>query len=61
MLFDDLEHRQPRFLVDLAPAAWNGYDRFPLSRYPALDAYVRAHYLERDRVAGVRIYERNRP
>jgi 4-amino-4-deoxy-L-arabinose transferase-like glycosyltransferase len=61
MLFDDLEHRRPRFLVDLAPAAWNGYDRFPLSRYPALDAYVRAHYLERDRVAGVRIYERNRP
>jgi 4-amino-4-deoxy-L-arabinose transferase-like glycosyltransferase len=61
MLFDDLDHRRPRFLVDLAPAAWNGYDRFPISRYPALDAYLRAHYRERDRVAGVRIYERSRP
>jgi 4-amino-4-deoxy-L-arabinose transferase-like glycosyltransferase len=61
MLFDDLDRRQPRFLVDVAPAAWNGYDRFPLSRYPRLDTYVRAHYRERDRVAGVIIYERNRP
>ncbi len=61
MLFDDLDRRQPRFLVDVAPAAWNGYDRFPLSRYPRLDAYVRAHYRERDRVDGVVIYERSRP
>ncbi len=61
MLFDDLDRRQPRFLVDLAPAAWNGYDRFPLSRYPRLDAYVRTHYRERDRVDGVVIYERSRP
>ncbi len=61
MLFDDLDRRQPRFLVDVAPAAWNWYDRFPMSRYPRLDAYVRAHYRERERVAGVVIYERSRP
>ena len=61
MLFHDLDRRRPRFLVDVAPAGWNGYDRFPISRYPALDAYVRTHYRERDRVAGVRIYERDRP
>ena len=60
LLFDDLNRRQPPLLVDLAPAGWNGYDRFPLSRYPRLDAYVRAHYRERDRVAGAVIYERSR-
>jgi 4-amino-4-deoxy-L-arabinose transferase-like glycosyltransferase len=60
MLFDDLDRRCPRFLVDVAPAGWNGYDRFPLTRYPRLAAYVRAHYRERDRVDGVVIYERSR-
>ncbi len=61
MLFDDLDRRQPRLLVDLAPGAWDRYDRFPISRYPRLEAYVRAHYRERDRVDGVVVYERRRP
>jgi hypothetical protein len=58
MLFDDLARRRPRFFVDPSPAGWDGYRLFPLARYPRLEAYVRAHYAERDRVAGVVIYER---
>jgi MFS family permease len=59
MLFDDLARRRPRFLVDPTPAGWDGYGLFPLARYPRLYAYVRAHYVERDHVGGVVIYERS--
>jgi 4-amino-4-deoxy-L-arabinose transferase-like glycosyltransferase len=58
-LFDDLERRRPRLFVDLSPAGWNSYDRFPVSRYPLLAAYLKARYRERSRVAGVVIYERD--
>jgi hypothetical protein len=58
MLFEDLDRRRPRFFLDPSPAGWDGYRRFPLSRYPRLQAYVRTHYAERDEVAGVTIYER---
>jgi hypothetical protein len=61
MLLDDLDRRQPRLLVDLAPAGWNSYDRFPISRYPRLERYVRAHYRERARVDGVVVYQRILP
>lgn len=59
MLFDDLERRRPRFFIDPSPAGWDGYRLFPLTRYPRLQAYVRKHYMERDVVAGVIIYERS--
>lgn len=59
MLFDDLARRKPRFLLDASAAGWDGYGRFPLTRYPRLSDYVRAHYVERERVAGVVIYERS--
>jgi hypothetical protein len=61
MLFDDLARRRPRFFVDASPAGWDGYRLFPLSRYPRLQVYVREHYVERERVAGVVIYERSVP
>jgi len=38
MLFADLERRRPALLVDAAAAGWNGYDKFPLARYPRLRA-----------------------
>lgn len=58
-LFLDLEGRQPRWILDAAAAGWDGYGPFPISRYPRLDAYVRAHYVLAERVDGVAFYERS--
>ena len=58
MLFSDLEQRRPRLFVDAAAAGWDGYDKFPLARYPRLGAYVATHYDRRDVVSGVVIYTR---
>ena len=44
MLFADLERRRPALFVDAAAAGWDGYDKFPIARYPRLRAYVDAHY-----------------
>jgi hypothetical protein len=59
MLFDDLERRRPWLLVDAAAAGWDGYDKFPLARYPRLAAYVARHYARADVVDGVVIYRRS--
>ena len=60
MLFADLEARQPALLVDAAAAGWDGYDKFPLGRYPRLRAYVDAHYRPAEVDAGVVLYRRLR-
>ena len=58
MLFTDLEHRRPPLFVDAAAAGWDGYDKFPLTRYPKLAAYVAKHYRLLESPAGVRLYRR---
>jgi hypothetical protein len=60
MLFSDLERRRPALLVDAAAAGWDGYDKFPIARYPRLRAYVDAHYVQIDVRAGVVLYRRLR-
>lgn len=60
MLFADLEQRQPALLVDAAAAGWDGYEKFPLARYPRLRAYVDAHYRPAEVRAGVVLYRRLR-
>lgn len=59
MLFADLDRRQPRLIVDVAAAGWDRYGPFRMERYPRLAAYVRAHYVEREQVDGVMLYERS--
>jgi hypothetical protein len=58
MLFADLERRRPALFVDAAAAGWDGYDKFPLARYPRLRAYVDRHYRPVDVRAGVVLYRR---
>ena len=58
MLFADLERRRPALFVDAAAAGWDGYDKFPLARYPRLRAYVDAHYRPVEVSAGVVLYRR---
>jgi hypothetical protein len=58
MLFADLERRRPALFVDAAAAGWDGYDKFPLARYPRLRAWVDQHYRQAEAPAGVVIYRR---
>jgi hypothetical protein len=58
MLFTDLRDRRPLLFVDASAAGWDGYDKYPLSRYPRLAAYVAATYDRIEEVAGVVIYRR---
>ena len=58
MLFSDLDQRRPTLFVDAAAAGWDGYDKFPISRYPRLQAYVDSHYRRADVRAGVVLYRR---
>jgi len=58
MLFADLERRRPTLFVDAAAAGWDGYDKFPLARYPRLRAYVDRHYEPVETRAGVVLYRR---
>jgi hypothetical protein len=58
MLFADLEQRRPALFVDAAAAGWDGYDKFPLVRYPRLRTYVDQHYRPVEVRAGVVLYRR---
>ena len=60
MLFADLEQRRPSLFVDAAAAGWDGYDKYPVSRYPRLRAYVAEHYRQVEVRAGVALYRRLR-
>lgn len=60
MLFSDLDTRRPTLFVDAAAAGWDGYEKYPLVRYPALRAYVDRHYVVAETVDGVVIYRRRR-
>ncbi len=58
MLFDDLERRRPALFVDAAAAGWDGYGKYPLTRYPRLRGYVDKHYRSVETRAGVVLYRR---
>jgi hypothetical protein len=60
MLFADLEQRRPALIVDAAAAGWDGYGKYPLSRYPRLRAYVDQNYRPVEVRAGVVLYRRLR-
>ncbi|MEO5768456.1 MAG: hypothetical protein ABIS92_08900 [Polyangia bacterium] len=59
MLFEDLERQRPALFVDAAAAGWDGYEKFPLARYPRLRDYVDAHYRPVEVSAGVVLYRRD--
>ena len=58
MLFADLDRRRPALFVDAAAAGWDGYDKFPIARYPRLRAYVERNYRRAEVDAGVVLYRR---
>jgi hypothetical protein len=58
MLFADLELRRPLLFVDAAAAGWDGYDKFPVDRYPELARYRAEHYRPVESEQGVILYVR---
>jgi hypothetical protein len=58
MLFADLELRRPLLFVDAAAAKWDGYEKFPVDRYPELARYRAEHYRPVEAEQGVIIYVR---
>jgi hypothetical protein len=58
MLFEDLERRRPALFIDAAAAGWDGYAKFPISRYPQLGAYLAAHYRKIGEADHVVLYRR---
>ena len=58
MLFANLRDRRPLLFIDASAAGWDGYDKYPLSRYRRLRAYVDQHYRPVEVSAGVVVYRR---
>jgi hypothetical protein len=58
MAVEDLARNRPALLLDTAPHDVKHYGRFPVHRWPALGAYVDAHYRAGLTVAGVVFYRR---
>ena len=58
LLFQDLERSRATFILDTAPAGIFRWDRYPLSDFPRLQAYVAAHYEDAGSVDQVRVYRR---
>jgi 4-amino-4-deoxy-L-arabinose transferase-like glycosyltransferase len=56
MFAQDLAVRRPKVFVDTSPGNLGGYGKFPLSRFPRLQAIVDRNYALSDDVAGARLY-----
>jgi hypothetical protein len=54
----DLEQDPPAFVLDTSPGGLHGWDRYPLTDFPRLDAFVRSGYRAVAEVDGVWIWRR---
>jgi hypothetical protein len=58
MFVTDLNSRLPEIFVDTSPGNLGAYGKFPLSRFPRLQAIVDRHYSPIGEVGGTRIFVR---
>jgi hypothetical protein len=58
LALQDLDSRRPVLIVDTAAVNLKSYGKFPISRYPALAAYLLAHYVRAGDAEGVPLYRR---
>lgn len=54
----DFAAHPPRYVIDTSPAAIRDAQYYPLSRFPSIDALVRANYRPVESIDGIEIYER---
>ncbi len=57
---EDLEGRRPAWVVDTSPADIHHWARVPLAKFPALQAYIEAHYQVVATPAGAVVYRRKK-
>jgi 4-amino-4-deoxy-L-arabinose transferase-like glycosyltransferase len=60
MFVSDLSTRLPALFVDTSPGNLGAYGKFPLTRYPRLQAIVDRNYALVGEVAGARVFARRR-
>jgi hypothetical protein len=58
MFVADLNSRLPKIFVDTSPGNLGAYGKFPLSRFPRLEAIVDRNYSPIGEVGGTRIFVR---
>lgn len=58
MFVNDLSARLPSLFVDTSPGNLGAYGKFPLARYPRLQAIVDRHYALIGEIAGARVFVR---
>jgi len=58
MFVNDLSSRLPSLFVDTSPGNLGAYGKFPLARYPRLQAIVDRHYALIGEIAGARVFVR---
>ena len=58
MLFEDLEKNRPVYFLDTTPGDYHEYKNYPVSRYPQMVAYLKAHYFLETTQWGVDFYKR---
>jgi 4-amino-4-deoxy-L-arabinose transferase-like glycosyltransferase len=58
MFVTDLEDRLPQLFVDTSPGNLGAYGKFPLSRFPRLQAIVDRNYSPIGEIAGTRVFAR---
>ena len=56
--FEDVHAHPPALLLDVAPAAIHFWEKYPMERFPRLQAFVRERYVREAVVAGVVVYRR---
>lgn len=56
--FEDVSAHPPALLLDVAPAAIHFWEKYPVHRYPRLQAFIKRNYEQEAVVAGVVIYRR---
>ena len=54
----DLEAHPPALILDMAPAYWSDFTKYPMSDYPVLAGFVATHYHQVATVEGVVVYAR---
>lgn len=58
LLFADLERHRPEVVVDSVRSGAHGFGAFPVARFPRLDAWLRAGYVEEPGPGGYVIWRR---
>lgn len=58
LLLKDFKDKKPKYIVDISPSNFNGYGRYPLSKYKMIYDYVKNNYRLRVTISKMNIWQR---